>query len=121
MADTAKPPVSISPLLLKLSNPTTTLYSIPGSEIAAAVALIFSDSVSDVQAGCLLYALHTTQLDRRPDVLAACAESMRGAAGEVDAAALGAVLKPKAAKMAQGAYDGGLVDVCSSLTLTCSN
>ena len=46
---------------------------------------------------------------------------MRGAAGEVDADALGAVLTPKAAKMAQGAYDGGLVDVCSSLTLTCSN
>lgn len=100
-------PVSISPLLLQLADPTTTLYSVPANDIAAAVSLIFSDSISPVQTGCLLYALHTTQLDRRPDVLAACASSMRDAAAQVDAAALKEVVRRRGRK--EGHYMGGLV------------
>ncbi|GAM88463.1 hypothetical protein ANO11243_064960 [Dothideomycetidae sp. 11243] len=111
MGDTATTPVSIAPLLLKLASPTTTLHSVSGIEIAAAVALIFSNSISPVQAGCLLYALHTTQLDRRPDVLAACADAMRVAASQIDTAALKASLGPKMKEMARGSYDGGLVDI----------
>lgn len=104
--------VSISPLLSQLANPTTTLQSIPASEIAAAVSLIFTDSISAVQAGCLLYALHTTQLDRRPDVLAACAASMREAAAQVDVAALNYVVHQRSKR--EGAYHGGLVRISLS-------
>lgn len=105
--DTTTPPVSISPLLLQLADPTTTLYSISASEIAAAVALIFSNSISPVQTGCLLYALHSTQLDRRPDILAACAQAMRDAASQTDVKKLREVVKSK--NMAKGRYEGGLV------------
>lgn len=109
MGDTKTPPVSIGPLLLKLADPTTTHWSIPATEIAAAITLIFSDSISDVQAGCLLYAMHATQLDRRPDILAACAESMRVVASRTDTEALKAIIAKRA--LAQGDYDGGFVDV----------
>lgn len=100
-------PVSISPLLLQLSNPTTTLHSIPASAIAAAVTLIFNDNISLVQAAVLLYALHTTQLDRRPDVLAACAQSMRVAAAQVDMDELRHAVDAR--RKPAGSYSGGLV------------
>ena len=106
-AQTGVTKVSIAPLLVQIADPTTTLYSIPASDIAAAVALIFDDAISPVQAGCLLYALHTTQLDRRPDVLAACAESMRNAAAQVDAAELRKVVRQRGRQ--EGEYEGGLV------------
>lgn len=101
--------VSISPLLARLANPSTTLYSITGTEIAAAISLIFADAISPVQTGCLLYALHTTQLDRRPDVLAACAESMRSASAQVNVAALTSVVQSRQRK--EGNYNGGLCDI----------
>ncbi|KAF4549524.1 Anthranilate phosphoribosyltransferase-like protein [Elsinoe fawcettii] len=107
--DNTTPPVSISPLLLQLADPTTTLYSISASEIAAAVALIFSNSISPVQTGCLLYALHSTQLDRRPDILASCAQAMRDAASQTDVKKLREVVKSK--NMAEGRYEGGLLDI----------
>ena len=53
-------------------------------QIAAAVALIFTNSLSPVQFGVLLWALHTTNLDHKAEVLAACALSMRGAAAQID-------------------------------------
>ncbi|PNS19869.1 Protein csx2 [Sphaceloma murrayae] len=106
---TTTPPVSISPLLLQLADPTTTLYSISAAEIAAAVALIFSNSISPVQTGCLLYALHSTQLDRRPDILAACAHAMREAASQTDVKKLREVVKGK--NMAEGKYEGGFLDI----------
>ncbi|GAB7338610.1 hypothetical protein MBLNU457_5345t1 [Dothideomycetes sp. NU457] len=109
MAQASTTPVSISPLLLQLANPTTTLHSIPASEIAAAVSLIFNNNLSDVQTGCLLYALHTTQLDRRPDILAACAESMREAAAQTDVAKLQEVVKSRGRP--EGDYHGGLSDI----------
>jgi len=107
MAHENATPVSISPLLLQLANPTTTLYSIQATEIAAAVTLIFDNNLSDAQIACLLYALHTTQLDRRPDILAACASSMREAASQVDAAELKEAVKARG--LAEGRYEGGLV------------
>ena len=103
----ARATTSISPLLLQLATPTTTLHSIQASDIAAAIALIFSEELSPVQTGCLLYALHTTQLDRRPDVLAACASSMRDAAAQVDVEELKDVVARRG--KLEGTYKGGLV------------
>lgn len=99
--------ISISPLLLRLADPTTTLYSVTATEVAAAVSHIFADAISPVQTGCLLYALHTTQLDRRPDVLAACASSMRHAAAQVDEQKLKESVQARGRK--EGQYNGGLV------------
>jgi anthranilate phosphoribosyltransferase len=103
----AKAAVSISPLLLRLADPTTTLYSVTADEVALAVSHIFANAISPVQTGCLLYALHTTQLDRRPDILAACASSMRSAAAQVDHDALAKAVSQRARK--EGQYHGGLV------------
>ncbi|KAF2151957.1 hypothetical protein K461DRAFT_242725 [Myriangium duriaei CBS 260.36] len=111
MSEIKTPQVSIAPLLLQLANPTTTFHSIPAIEVAAAVSLIFTNSISPVQAGCLLYALHSTQLDRRPDILAACANAMRDAAGQVDTEALKAAVHDKSKSLSQGSYKGGLVDI----------
>ncbi|KAI5250475.1 hypothetical protein E4T47_02225 [Aureobasidium subglaciale] len=111
----AKAAISISPLLLRLADPTTTLFSVTAQEVAAAVSHIFANSISPVQTGCLLYALHTTQLDRRPDVLAACASSMRYAAAQVDPDALAKAVSTRARK--EGQYHGGLV--CSLTTSKC--
>lgn len=99
--------ISIAPLLARLADPSTTLYSITGTEIATAISHIFANNISAVQTGCLLYALHTTQMDRRPDILAACASSMRYASAQVDVEALRAVVERRGRK--EGQYDGGLV------------
>lgn len=99
--------VSIAPLLARLADPTTTHYSITATEVASAISHIFADAISPVQTGCLLYALHTTQLDRRPDILAACANSMRYAAAQVDTEALKDVVTRRGRK--EGTYYGGLV------------
>lgn len=99
--------ISIAPLLARLADPTTTHYSITATEVAGAISHIFADAISPVQTGCLLYALHTTQLDRRPDILAACANSMRYAAAQVDTEALKDVVTRRGRK--EGTYHGGLV------------
>lgn len=110
MASTDKPStISISPLLTRLANPSTTLYSITGLEVATAISHIFADAISPVQTGCLLYALHTTQLDRRPDVLAACANSMRFASAQVSNDALTEVVRRRGRQ--EGQYKGGLCDI----------
>lgn len=101
--------ISIAPLLSRLADPSTTYYSITGPEIASAISHIFEDKISPTQTGCLLYALHTTQLDRRPDVLAACANSMRGASAQVSVPALREVVLRKGRP--EGAYTGGLCDI----------
>lgn len=103
----AKAAISISPLLLRLADPTTTLFSVTAQEVALAVSHIFANAISPVQTGCLLYALHTTQLDRRPDILAACASSMRYAAAQVNHDALAKAVSHRARK--EGHYHGGLV------------
>jgi anthranilate phosphoribosyltransferase len=115
----AKAAVSISPLLLRLADPTTTLFSVTADEVALAVSHIFANAISPVQTGCLLYALHTTQLDRRPDILAACASSMRYAAAQVDHDALAKAVSQRARK--EGQYHGGLVRYAQAILIPCSS
>lgn len=103
--------VSISALLKRLST-LESARSVSSSEIAAAVALIFSNSLSPVQFGVLLWALHTTNLDHSAEVLAACASSMRANAAQVDATKLHSVVKRR--RKGEGNYGGGLVS-CSML------
>jgi len=98
--------VSINPLLKRLST-LESARKVQADEIAAAVALIFTNSISPVQFALLLWALHTTGQDYSPEVLAACAASMRDAAVHVDEKALHDVIKRKA--RGAGAYRGGLV------------
>lgn len=98
--------VSISALLKRLST-LESARNVSSQEIAAAVALIFTDSLSPVQFGVLLWALHTTNLDHSAEVLAACASSMRANAAQVDAAKLHSVVKGRS--KAEGNYGGGLV------------
>lgn len=98
--------VSIAPLLKQLASPAS-LETISATEVSAAVALIFTNSLSPVQSALLLWALHTTGLDHKADVLAACASSMREAAAQVDRKALHEVVKRK--RKALGSYRGGLV------------
>jgi anthranilate phosphoribosyltransferase len=97
--------VSISQLLKRLST-LEQARRVSAEEIAAAVALIFTNSLSPVQFGVLLWALHTTNLDHQAEVLAACASSMRGAAAQVDEAALSDVLARR--RRPVGTYTGGL-------------
>ncbi|CZT16727.1 related to anthranilate phosphoribosyltransferase [Ramularia collo-cygni] len=104
----AQQQVSISPLLKRLST-LESARGVSSKEIAAAVALIFTDSLSPVQFGLLLWALHTTNLDHSAEVLAACASSMRVNAAQVDTAKLHSVVKRK--HKAEGTYAGGLCDI----------
>lgn len=98
--------VSISALLKRLST-VEAARQVHAEEIAAAVALIFTNSVSPVQFALLLWALHTTGQDHQPDCLAACAASMRDAGATVDERALEAIVTKK--ELAAGGYRGGLV------------
>jgi anthranilate phosphoribosyltransferase len=99
--------VSITPLLKRLW-PTPSSANVTADEIAAAVSHTFSNSLTPVQTGALLTALHFTGLDRQPDVLSKCAQAMRNAAAQVDKRALRDVLKKRGKK--EGSYRGGLVD-----------
>lgn len=98
--------VSITPLLKRLST-VESARKVEAEEIAAAVALIFTNSISPVQFALLLWALHTTGQDHQPDILAACAASMRDAAAKSDEQVLRQIVKQRA--KAEGAYGGGLV------------
>ena len=98
--------VSITPLLKRLW-PDPNRENVTADEIAAAISLIFEDRLSPVQTGALLTCLHFTGWDRRPDVIAKCAESMRNAAAPMDIEALKNVVKSRGRP--EGAYGGGLV------------
>ncbi|QIX02378.1 hypothetical protein AMS68_007895 [Peltaster fructicola] len=100
--------ISISPLLKQLATIESGSH-VPAVEIAAAVELVFENKISPVQFALLLWALHSTYQDIRPEVLAACAKSMRIAAAQVDVASLRQVIQSKA--LAQGNYHGGLCDI----------
>jgi anthranilate phosphoribosyltransferase len=101
-----EPRVQITPLLKRLW-PSPAAENVTASEIANAISHIFTDSLSPVQTGALLTALHFTELDRDADVLSKCASAMRSAAAQVDYTALGAVLDRRRRK--EGSYHGGLV------------
>jgi anthranilate phosphoribosyltransferase len=98
--------VSITPLLKRLW-PAPAKENVTSAEIAAAISHIFTNSLSPVQTGALLTALHFTGLDRQADVLSKCAQAMRTAAAQVDRKALMDVVSKRGRK--EGAYRGGLV------------
>lgn len=100
--------ISITPLLKRLW-PSPAKESVTASEIAFAISHIFTNSLSPVQTGALLTALHFTGEDRKPAVLSACAAEMRAAAAEVDAASLKQCVAKNGAKLKRGSYRGGLV------------
>ncbi|KAK4507254.1 hypothetical protein PRZ48_000989 [Zasmidium cellare] len=108
MTDSKVGYVSISNLLKRLST-LEAARKVSANEIAAAVALIFTNSLSPVQFGVLLWALHTTNLDHQAEVLAACALSMRDAAAQIDETALENVLKQR--RKPEGRYAGNLCDI----------
>jgi anthranilate phosphoribosyltransferase len=107
--------VSISLLLKRLST-LESARKVSAEEVAAAVSLIFTNRLSPIQFGLLLWALHTTNLDHQAEVLAACASSMREAAHQVDETALVEVLNKQ--KRPEGTYSGGLVFTHSPATLS---
>ncbi|CAK7562462.1 MAG: anthranilate phosphoribosyltransferase [Sporothrix epigloea] len=100
--------VDIKPLLSRLW-PLPEAGKPLAEDIADAVALFFTNKVSDVQASSLLMCLHFTGLDRQADVMAACADRMRKAAAPVDPAPLLQIAKEKPLK--RGQYNGGLCDI----------
>ncbi|KAL3464728.1 glycosyl transferase [Aspergillus heterothallicus] len=100
--------ISISPLLKKLAYPASEV-AVEASEIASAFALIFEDRLSDIQTAALLTLLHSTQLDKDPEVIAKCSHRMRAAARQVDKAALQKAIQSRG--KAEGKYRGGLCDI----------
>lgn len=106
MADPKEPHISITPLLKRLW-PDPHRENVTPAEIALAISRIFTDSLSPVQTGALLTALHFTGLDQKAEVVARCAEAMRRAASPVDCRKLEEVVKSKRKK--RGSYGGGLV------------
>lgn len=99
---------SITPLLKRLwhESPST---KPDADEIAAALSLIFTNSLSEVQTGALLTCLHFTDRDRQADVLAKCSKAMRDFATGIDVQGLEELLKKRGRK--EGTYSGGLVRV----------
>lgn len=106
--------VDIRPILQRLW-PDPEKEKVTASEIADAIALIFTNQLSPVQTGSLLTALHFTGWDRRADVLAQSSAAMRKAAAPVDYNMLAEVIAKKGRP--EGRYNGGLVRyfVCLSV------
>ncbi|KAL3450997.1 glycosyl transferase [Aspergillus insuetus] len=100
--------ISISPLLKKLAYPASEV-AVEASEIASAFALIFEDRLSDIQTAALLTLLHSTQLDKHPEVIAKCSHRMREAARQTDKAALHKAIQSRG--KSEGKYRGGLCDI----------
>jgi anthranilate phosphoribosyltransferase len=98
--------VSITPLLKRIW-PTPAKENVTSNEIALAISHIFTNSLTPVQTGALLTALHFTGLDRQPDVLSKCAQAMRNASSQIDKKALREVVSKRGRK--EGGYKGGLV------------
>lgn len=104
--NTASGYVSISPLLKRLAFADAP-KNVKAEEVAAAVSLIFTNSISPVQFSLLLWSLHVTEGDTDSKVLSQCARAMRDAASQVDENALTEIIKRKA--RSNGLYKGGLV------------
>lgn len=101
------PPLAIGNLLKTLRPIKVEAPEAQASDIAFAISNIFTNELSPVQAGLLLYTLSLTGLEQRPDVLARCATVMRNAAVPIEGAELKAALKKRDVKV--GEYHGGLV------------
>lgn len=97
---------SITPLLKRLWHESAETKP-DAAEIAAALSLIFTNSLSEVQTGALLTCLHFTDRDRQADVLSKCAEAMRTFATSIEVEGLSKLLAEKGRK--EGGYRGGLV------------
>ena len=100
--------VSITPLLKRLWHENAGPRP-DASEIAAALALIFENKLSEVQTGALLTCLHFTERDRQADVLSKCARVMRDFARDIDVEALSKVIRQRGRH--EGTYHGGLVSI----------
>lgn len=98
--------VDIRPLLQRLW-PDPEQNRVTATEIAEALALIFTNQLSPVQTGSLLTALHFTGWDRRADVLAQASAAMRAHSAYIDIPIVQAVLQGRTKK--EGLYNGGLV------------
>jgi anthranilate phosphoribosyltransferase len=105
-AENTESVVSITPLLKRIW-PSPAKENVTADEIASAISHIFTNSLTPVQTGALLTALHFTGLDRQPEVLSKCAEAMRNASSQVDKKALREVIAKRGRK--EGSYRGGLV------------
>lgn len=95
--------------LLKRLWPDPEGDGVTAIEIANAVSHIFTDSLTQVQAGALLTCLHFTGWDRRADVLSRCSQVMRDAAAQPDRKAIADVIEKQS--IAHGSYAGGLCDI----------
>jgi hypothetical protein len=105
--------------LLKRLWPSPSAADVTAVEIAAAISHIFTNSLSPVQTGALLTALHFTGMDRESEVLAKCAQAMRQAAAQIDHQELREIVQKRGKK--EGAYAGGLVSSTSPFNVTNSN
>jgi len=103
-----EPKISITPLLKRLW-PSPAKENVTAAEVAGAISHIFTNSLTPVQAGALLTALHFTGLDRQAEVLSKCALAMRNAAAQVDRSSLLEVVRKRGRK--EGSYRGGLCDI----------
>lgn len=108
MSDDHKGTISISDLLKRLLTPNAD-KNVKAEEIAAALALVFTNNIDPIQLGLLLGQLHVTEGDYHPKVLTACSEVMREAAAHVDDSALQKVIQQRSRP--EGAYHGGLCDI----------
>lgn len=113
VANSEEEPVSITPLLKRLW-PSPSKENVTASEIAGAISHIFTNSLTPVQTGALLTALHFTGFDRQPEVLSKCSLAMRNAAVQVDRTSLREVIRTRGRK--EGQYRGGLVSALQLLS-----
>lgn len=97
--------ISIAALLKDLN----TGLSVTPNEIAAALSLIFDNSLSQIHCSSLLLILSRTERDREPPVLTTCAQRMREAAAQIDREALSEVVRKRGRR--EGSYRGGLCDI----------
>jgi anthranilate phosphoribosyltransferase len=102
--------VSITSLLKRLwhESPTTKPTA---DEIAGALSLIFTNSLSEVQTGALLTCLHFTDQDRQAEVLAKCSKAMRDFSTKIEVQELEKLLQERGRK--EGNYHGGFVSFLS--------
>ncbi|KAF2706909.1 anthranilate phosphoribosyltransferase [Pleomassaria siparia CBS 279.74] len=108
MSATEDSKVSITSLLKRLWHESDATKP-NATEIAAAISLIFTNSLSEVQTGALLTCLHFTERDRQAEVLSKCAEAMRDFATDINVEEIGKVIAERGRK--EGNYNGGLCDI----------
>ena len=98
--------VYITPLLKRLWPPSSD-DNVTAGEIASAISHIFTNSLTTVQTGAHLTALHFTGLDTKAEVLSKCSQAMRNASAHIDKKAIREIIRKRGRK--EGSYRGGLV------------